>query len=308
MPDSIQNSYGAVFVGLLLNVMLTGLEIVQAWLYCWNYWDKDRKAFKIFIGLLTVMDILSTALGSYSMYWYLVVNYGNVQNFGYRLWALNVQSFLNAIPGSAVQLYYTRRVYLVSQSIIWPIIIVPLILGGTLVGFSLSGMTFSVNENSQVHIIPWFPFVWMGTLVLADILITVSMSWTLYHKRTGFARTDSMIMTLMAYTINTGFLLSTLGTAMIISFLVAPSTQIWVAIFLVMGKCYMNSLYAMLNTRDYVRDRSTTENVCTTYRLSSIRLEPPSEAYGSKSRKPDIVTVHRSTTSDPASKSGHSNL
>ncbi|KAN0133934.1 hypothetical protein V8E53_008152 [Lactarius tabidus] len=306
--SGIQDFYGAAFVGLLLNVLLTGFEIVQAWIYCWNYWNKDEKAFKFFIGLLTLIDILCTALGTYSMYWYLILGYGNVQNFGYRLWALNAQTFLNGIPGCAVQLYYARRVYLVSQSIIWPIIMVPLILGGTLFGMVLCGIAFAAKEDSRIHTDHWLPTIWMCTVVLADILITVSMSWSLYRKRTGFARTDSMIMTLMGYTINTGFLLSALGTAMTISYLVALSTQIYIAIFLVMSKCYVNSLYAMLNTRDYVRDRSTIGNTDNTYHLSSIRLEPPSEAPGSKPGKPVIVNVHRSTTSDLASKSGHAGL
>ncbi len=54
-----------------------------------------------------------------------------------------------------------------------------------------------------------------------------------------------------------------------------------------------------LNSRDYVRDRSTTDNPDNAYNLSSIRGEPLSDAYGSKSRQPNVsVSVHRSTTSD----------
>lgn len=57
---------------------------------------------------------------------------------------------------------------------------------------------------------------------LADVLIAVVMCWSLYRKRTGFARqahpvdihailtfirrTDSIIATLMAYSINSGLL------------------------------------------------------------------------------------------------------
>ena len=89
----------------------------------------------------------------------------------------------------------------------------------------------------------------------------------------------------------------------------------------------MNSLYAMcgvhsvgypgfglltkstfrLNTRDYVRDRSTSGNPENAYNLTSIRLEPPKEAHGSKSKQPGVtVTVHRSTTTDfTRSKSDH---
>jgi hypothetical protein len=53
-----------------------------------------------------------------------------------------------------------------------------------------------------------------------------------------------------------------------------------------------------LNIRDYISDRPII-NADTAYNLSSIRIEPPSEAYMSKSRQPGVsVTVHRSTTSD----------
>ena len=54
-----------------------------------------------------------------------------------------------------------------------------------------------------------------------------------------------------------------------------------------------------LNTRDYVRDRSTTDNPDNAYNLSSIRIDPQSDAYGSKSRRTGVsVTVHHSTASD----------
>ena len=49
-----------------------------------------------------------------------------------------------------------------------------------------------------------------------------------------------------------------------------------------------------LNGRDYVRDRSTTDNPENAINLSSIRVEPLNEAYESKSSQSG--TVHRSTT------------
>ena len=66
----------------------------------------------------------------------------------------------------------------------------------------------------------------MIVTVLIDVSITVMMCWALYRKRCGFQRcalplefmsqtvvtynhrTDSMIMTLLAYTINSGFLVT----------------------------------------------------------------------------------------------------
>jgi len=265
------------------------------------------------VFLFRSIDILCTALGVYAAYWYLVVNYGNVQNLGYRLWAETLQTIFNAIPGCGVQLYYVRRIYLVGRRMIWPIILVPLIVGGTVLSIVLTIKAAIAKENSNVHLSLWLPSIWMFAVVLADIVITVTMSWTLYRKKTGFARTDSIIITLMAYTINSGFLLSALGIAMITSYLVkVPPTLLYVVFFLVMSKCYINTLYAMLNSRDYLRDRTTTDypdSAYNSFRLSSIRLDPPSEAYRSTSRQPGVtVTVrHHLTASDFArNKSDHS--
>ncbi|KAH8984342.1 hypothetical protein EDB92DRAFT_1493915 [Lactarius akahatsu] len=132
------------------------------------------------------------------------------------------------------------------------------------------------------------------------------MCWFLYHKRTGFARTDSVIMTLMTYTVHSGLLTSVLTCAVLISFSIAPSTMYSDMFFWPMSKFYANSLLAMLNSRDYVRERSSTDNKPdNAFDLSSLRIEQRSE--GDKSRRPTVsVTVHRSaTTGFPQGKRDH---
>jgi len=126
-------------------------------------------------------------------------------------------------------------------------------------------------------------------------LIAASMCWSLYRWRTGFARTDSIIMTLTTYIVNSGLLVSLLAVAVMINFVVSPTSMIWVAIYWTMGKCYVNSLLAMLNSRDYVRNRSTTDHP-EHATLSSIRIRPSRDAYGSQSGV--SVAVHRSTPMD----------
>ena len=78
----------------------------------------------------------------------------------------------------------------------------------------------------RLFLTAWQPItcIGLGTGTVADALIAFSMCWFLYHKRTGFARrvrfslftpqiwlsfvrrTDSMIMKLMSYSINSGLL------------------------------------------------------------------------------------------------------
>ncbi|KAH9037375.1 hypothetical protein EDB83DRAFT_2318571 [Lactarius deliciosus] len=147
--------------------------------------------------------------------------------------------------------------------------------------------------------------VGLGTVAVTELLIAASMCWSLYHKRTGFVRqtwltfmrrSDSIVMILMAYTINTGLLTSFFGTAAIISLAVSPSSMIWLAFCWVMNECSINSMLALLNSRDYIRGRTSADK---TFSLSSIRHEQRSEAHGSKPRQTGVsVTVHHSATSD----------
>ena len=54
-----------------------------------------------------------------------------------------------------------------------------------------------------------------------------------------------------------------------------------------------------LNCRDYIRDRSATSNPDHALNVSSIRIEPSSDAYESKSGRARVsVTTHRSTISN----------
>ncbi|KAH9083779.1 hypothetical protein EDB83DRAFT_2563621 [Lactarius deliciosus] len=308
MPDSpfpdIRNTFGAAFVGLLVSTTLFGLTIVQTWMYFWHYWKKDPKALKFFVAFITVMDTLHTILCAYVVYWYLVLNFGNFESLGSSMWAMNIQVVISIFVGASVQLYYARRVYIVSQSIFIPILIAALVVLGSSFGFLFTAKEFILKQFSRFHSLTWIPCVGMTTNALADLLIATAMCWSLYRRKTGYARTDSIIMTLMAYSINSGLLTSVLAGAMTISFVVSPSSLIWLAFFWAMSKCYANSLLAMLNSRDHVRDRSTADNPDNAFNLTSIRIEPPSETYGSKSSQskssqPGVsVTIQHSTTSD----------
>ncbi|KAH9026081.1 hypothetical protein EDB85DRAFT_2149382 [Lactarius pseudohatsudake] len=332
----IRNSFGDAFVGLLVSTMLSGVTIAQIWFYVWNYWNRDSKPLKFFVAFITFTDALHTIICAYAVYcMYPVSNFGNVEDLHYDMWALDVrhpepsylhshsryvrlmqlQAFLSVIIiDNSVQLYYARRVYIVSQSLICPIIIVVTVVIAFF--FSIcelpalpssfrSGMNFklrflpvfsakaiALNRFSDYHSSAWMLYVAFGAVTVGDTCVAMSMCWSLYRRRTGFARTDSIIMTLMAYSINSGLLTGLLNIAMIISVMVSPSSLIWVGFSWATTKCYVNSLLAMLNSRDHIRGRqSTTDRQDNAYDISSIRVAPLSEARVS-------FSMQRTTTLD----------
>lgn len=300
MPGSavadIRNSLGVAFIGLLISTTLYGLTILQTWVYFWNYGKRDPKALKLFIIFITVTDTINIILAAYTIYWYLVLNFGDVESLDYVLWVLSAQTAISAVALASLHIFYARRVYIVSQSIICPILIVVLVAFSFSFGMLSVAKEFAIKRFSRFNTVRWIPCVGLGGVAVTELLIAASMCWSLYRKRTGFGRSDSIVMTLIAYTINTGLLTSLLGTAAIISLLVSPSSMIWLAFCWVMTECSTNSMLALLNSRDHIRGRTSADKA---FSLSSIRYEQRSEAHGSKPRQTGVsVTVHHSATSD----------
>ncbi|KAH9028628.1 hypothetical protein EDB85DRAFT_2291210 [Lactarius pseudohatsudake] len=313
----IRNSLGIAFIGLLISTTLYGLTILQTWVYFWNYGKGDTKALKLFVIFITVTDTINIILGAYTIYWYLVLNFGDVESLDHVLWSLSAQTANGAVALASLQILYARRVYVVSQSIICPILIVVLVAFSFCFAMLSVAKEFAIKRFSSFNTVRWIPCVGLGGVAVTELLIAASMCWSLYRKRTGFVRSDSIVMTLMAYTINTGLLTSLLGTAAIISVrdfglnlsllrisyfmnyyqvVVSPSSMIWLAFCWVMNGCSTNSMLALLNSRDHIRGRTSADKA---FSLSSIRYEQRSEAHGSKPRQTGVsVTVHHSATSD----------
>ncbi|KAH9005684.1 hypothetical protein EDB83DRAFT_2558404 [Lactarius deliciosus] len=292
----IRSSFGAAFVGLLVSTTLFGLTIAQTCIYFWNYRNRDPKPLKFFVAFVIFMDALHTIVCTYAIYWYLIVNFGNVENLQYGVWALNLQAILSTVIFISVQLYYARRVYIVSQGLICPIIIVVSVFivackcsrrpleGTSIIVFIRVYVVFAIffivkeitlKRFSDFQSSAWMSYIAFGATTAGDFLVAASMCWSLYRRRTGFARTDSIIMTSMAYSVNSGLLTGLLSLASSISIVVSPSSMIWLAFFWAMSKCYVNSLLAMLNSRNYIRgDQSTANRQDNAYNISSIRVGP----------------------------------
>ncbi|KAH9013730.1 hypothetical protein EDB84DRAFT_1532033 [Lactarius hengduanensis] len=82
----IRNTYGCTFIGLMISVMLFGITTLQTWIYYWRYGNRDPKALKLFIAVIFLLDALHTSLCIYSIYWYLVLNFGNVEILHHNMW------------------------------------------------------------------------------------------------------------------------------------------------------------------------------------------------------------------------------
>ncbi|EPQ51004.1 hypothetical protein GLOTRDRAFT_133330 [Gloeophyllum trabeum ATCC 11539] len=166
------------------------------------------------------------------------------------------QADFNGLIALIVQFFFARRVYLLSEN--WIITGIIMILACS--HFSL-GIVFTVQAFRVLHFdrypkLTWVTSTGLGCAAAADIIIAISMCHYLAKRRTGFKRTNSIILTLMAFSINTGLLTSILATATAITFATMPTNFVWQSFFWVLGKCYVNSLLATLNGREYIHEKA----------------------------------------------------
>jgi hypothetical protein len=188
----------------------------------------------------------------------------------------------------------------VSNSPIIPAIIVLLSTNCFAFGLVFTVKAAALKAWSRYNSLITITCFGLGSGLVADILISFSMCWSLYHKRTGFARTDSIIMTLMSYSINSGVLTCLLTIGMLITFSLDSSSMVWQIFFWPMGKIYANSLLAMLNSRDHVRDRSITDKGENAFSLSSFRVAQGGTTVDKSRSRPTAVSisVHHTETTD----------
>ncbi|TDL19113.1 hypothetical protein BD410DRAFT_900448 [Rickenella mellea] len=250
---SLDNTFGAAFLGLVASSIMYGLTLLQTFHY-YRHYSQDRATLKWLVGVLTLIDTVQLILSTWAIYWYLVANFGNFPNLGVPHWSLELQTDSNTAVSVGVQLFFTHRVWQLSKN--KPLTAVLLVL--TAIHFSLgiyfTVQSFVLKSFAQYIRLVWVPSVGVGSAAVADIIIAVSMVYFLRKSRTGFARTDTLIATLMMYSINTGLLTSIVATVSVILYGTMPNNLIWIFAYWVLGKLYINSFLAMLNSRESLRE------------------------------------------------------
>ncbi|KAH9969938.1 hypothetical protein BJV74DRAFT_867724, partial [Russula compacta] len=206
---------------------------------------------------------------------------------------------INNLVCFAIQLFYARRVYLLSNSLILSLVIAGLSCLYFGIGLEFLIKIWIFKSYSLYRHLTWQATVALSVAASADILIAASMSWCLYRCKIGFAKTDFMITTLITYSVSTGLLTSILAVSTLICFLVVPFGGVLSqAFFWPLGKCYVNSLLTMLNNRDLLQGRSAS---AITRADSTFAMATPSSYRNKTTSTPVAVTVYRTHVSESGS-------
>jgi len=273
VETSLDSTYGAAFIGLIASAVLYGVTLLQTFLYYKNY-PNDSWLTKTIVFTLWVLDTTHLCLCTTALYSYLVTNYNNPSALTRSTWSMNLQTDCNGLIGLIVQCFFAHRVRKLSKNyfLTGAIVIFSCVHFSLGVFFTVQG--FVLVDTSRFSKLIWVTSAGMGSAAAADITIAVSLCYYLMQSRTGFKRTDSLISTLMIYSLTTGLVTSFIAFIIVVTFAVMPDKYVWLGFFWLIGKCYVNSLLAALNSRDSLREKAAPGGDNTFFQLTPFRAAP----------------------------------
>ncbi|KAJ7187051.1 hypothetical protein C8R46DRAFT_1184793 [Mycena filopes] len=239
MEATIDNTYGLLFISVLVSSSLYGAGVLQFWMYIRKYHSKDHLLVKSLVVAVLICDTCQQALLCHA-----------------ALSTLMIELFFSCAIATLVQQFYCYRIYRIGNSLL-------LVAAVSMVSWAscVSLLIYSVKAVrlsflADVITLKSLSIVANTLSAVADVTISVVLVLLLHTAKTGFKRSTDMINRLIVFTFNTGLPTSVCALVATICIAAFPNTFLYIFFFLLLGRLYTNSLLVTLNSREYIKSAS----------------------------------------------------
>ncbi|KAJ7182480.1 hypothetical protein C8R43DRAFT_967295 [Mycena crocata] len=251
---SLDGTIGLWLIGLFLESILFGAGLLQTHLY-FLWYPKDGWITKATVWTIVVLETLQTTIFFAGCYFSLVTHFGDFATLAVPSWHIPVQCLFLYMTGFVAQAYYARCIYLFyDKDKILPIIIfifacLSLAAGAVEVSLIVQigfGSPFDRGHQAAAY-------TQAVLTLITDLLVTVGLCWRMHVSRSDIQMqsTNNLINFLIITAVNRGALTMITAAMCLILNIVVPTTFAFHLTLVLISKFYMNSLLAMLNTRNH---------------------------------------------------------
>ncbi|KAI0088831.1 hypothetical protein BDY19DRAFT_150225 [Irpex rosettiformis] len=209
---------GPFFIVLCFDFVLYGAFCIQV--YSYYAANRDRLALKLLVGLLSILETLHTAFCIHLVYTFLIFYPTMSSKESQIIWSVPVIMVLEPIIGINVRLYYTYRLWKVSQS--FPVVLTIISLEAALVALEYKAISYLFIWHTWQSLATADRFSLYSNLcfsftIFIDSAIASLLVYYFHEKSRSFARTRG----------TKGLLLKLSYFAMTAGALTVLSTIIW---------------------------------------------------------------------------------
>ncbi|KAJ7051830.1 hypothetical protein C8F01DRAFT_634227 [Mycena amicta] len=257
---TLDETYGAMYIGVLFATFFQGLLTVQAYTYYTSFPD-DSRWLKGLVASVWMLDATHLILIAQATYHYLVTSWGNEAALLVATVPLNLHIVFVSVPSLLCQVFFLYRIWVFSDRN-W--FIAGLLGCGCLAGFSIEVKI--IGEILKIRLVAEYSHqatnvqAALFTLALVDLLLACTLVW--YVRTTKVSvddmegahrRTNFIVRRIMQYAVATGLATSLVGFATVAAYMLAPNALIFLIIYFSFGRMYTNALLVSLNARRSLR-------------------------------------------------------
>jgi len=237
---------------MFIAVLLYGVTTAQTYLYWFNFPD-DPAYTRWTVATVWVVETIHTVFCLHAVYGFFITNFGNIDGVLVPEWSAGASVLLAVVIAALVQVFFIRRIYILSQRSIL-VTAIPSV-----------SLFFRVAFGTATSIFAWIVPTWVafhnetGPYVttitglslasVTDIIIASLMIYYLYNSRTGILSTDHLLKVLMTYCVNTGAATMVTSLVIVITYLKVENSMMFAGFVEIQSKLYSNSFLATLNAR-----------------------------------------------------------
>ncbi|KAI0801518.1 hypothetical protein C8Q74DRAFT_498334 [Fomes fomentarius] len=257
LQTQLAHSMGAVLVGSLIAMFLSGAVWMQVFLY-WQLYPKDVLRIKFMVMFVWALDTLHSAMTMTANWQYLINNFGEWETIDEITWSVAVSVALTASITFFVHCFFIHRIYSLSRGNLWislPLVLLALV---RLIAASISTSEM-ISLKSYSGFVNGYDFVFtigLSTAASLDIFVTIGLCYFLRRGRSGLGSMDRIIDAITLYTIENGMLTCVTTVVSLICWLTMPTNLIFLGLHFAISKLYANSFLATLNARKSLLNKS----------------------------------------------------
>ncbi|OCH92386.1 hypothetical protein OBBRIDRAFT_456773 [Obba rivulosa] len=248
-PANLDATLGAAFVGLSVTLFIYSLNVGQLVLYLRTS-HQDTWCFKSLILFLWLLDSAHVTFITMGIWQYTITSRGDLFAILRFVWAFGAQVFAMLVGNLIVRYIFAYRIWkLGGRRTVAPLLIGISSTWSAVMTTIITIRTVSSASWGKSKIIEFLMFSGSAAEIFGDSVIAIVMTRLLKRFRTGLASSDSIVQTFIVYSVNTGALTVLCISLSLITAFALPHSFVSLALYLIVGKLYLNSLLGTLNAR-----------------------------------------------------------
>ncbi|KAE9394599.1 hypothetical protein BT96DRAFT_185124 [Gymnopus androsaceus JB14] len=186
---ALDDTMGALLVGILFSSALWGISAAQTYIYFDTFYNQDTPRLKLLVVFVFGLDTAHQIMLCHLIYVYLVSNFGNPNYLALVVWSILVMVILSAIIAATIQLFMCWRIWILSnKSVFWIIPLVWVVLASFVITVVYFVRSWSLRTWVELADLSKISRAVNGLNFGGDIVITFAMVYLLGTSKSGIKR------------------------------------------------------------------------------------------------------------------------